>query len=148
MNRKIILTIICFCLAVAASAQDTIRGNASYYADKFHGRRMAGGGRYHKDSMTCAHLKFPFGTMLKVRNPKNGKEVVVKVTDRGPFTKRFIIDLSRAAATELGIIRAGFSMVEITPYHKPVIPYRCEEEEEVPELDLNYSPSATYPDPV
>ena len=55
-------------------------GNASYYADKFHGRPTASGEPYNKDSMTCAHLKYPFGTMLKVRNPINGRTVTVRVT--------------------------------------------------------------------
>lgn len=125
------------------------KGNASYYSDKLHGRRMANGELYHKDSMTCAHLKFPFGTWLKVRNPLNDRTVIVRVTDRGPYSKRFIIDLSRAAARELGIIAAGFSQVEITPYHPNEVPYRAEEDslQEIPELDLQYTPAATYPDP-
>lgn len=129
-----------------------IKGNASYYSDKLHGRRMANGEPYDKEGMTCAHLKFPFGTMLKVRNPLNDRTVIVRVTDRGPYSRRFIIDLSRAAARELGIIKAGFSMVEITPYHAGKVPYRAEEEEdsllEIPELDLQYTPAATYPDPI
>lgn len=130
--------------------KELIKGNASYYSDKLHGRRMANGERYHRDSMTCAHLKFPFGTMLKVRNPLNDRSVIVRVTDRGPFSKRFIIDLSRAAARELGIIAAGFSMVEITPYHVGEIPYRVEEDSllEIPELDMQYTPAATYPEPI
>lgn len=133
-----------------ASNQKLITGNASYYSDKLHGRRMANGEIYHRDSMTCAHLKFPFGTMLKVRNPLNDRSVIVRVTDRGPYSKRFIIDLSRAAARELGIITVGFSQVEITPYHPNQIPYRAEEDSllEIPELDLQYTPAATYPDPV
>lgn len=130
--------------------QGLIKGNASYYSDKLHGRRMANGEIYHRDSMTCAHLKFPFGTMLKVRNPLNDSTVIVRVTDRGPYSKRFIIDLSRAAARKLGIITAGFSMVEISPYHINQIPYRAEEDSlpEIPELDLQYTPAATYPDPI
>lgn len=126
-----------------------VKGNASYYSDKLHGRRMANGEPYNRDSMTCAHLKYPFGTLLKVRNPLNDRSVIVRVTDRGPYSKRFIIDLSRAAARELDIIRAGFSMVEITPYHPGKIPYRAEEDSlmEIPELDLHYTPAATYPDP-
>ncbi|MBO7137782.1 MAG: septal ring lytic transglycosylase RlpA family protein [Bacteroidaceae bacterium] len=127
-----------------------IKGNASYYADKFHGRRTASGEIYNKDSMTCAHLKFPFGTLLKVRNPLNDRTVIVRVTDRGPYSKRFILDLSRAAARELDIIRAGFTMVEITPIHPYDIPYRAEEDSllEIPELDLQYTPAATYPEPI
>ena len=133
-----------------ARNQELIKGNASYYSDKLHGRRMANGEIYHRDSMTCAHLKFPFGTLLKVRNPLNDRTVIVRVTDRGPYSKRFILDLSRAAARELDIIRAGFTMVEITPIHSYNIPYRAEEDSllEIPELDLQYTPAATYPEPI
>ena len=82
---------------------------------------------------------------LMVINMKvNGK------IDRGPYSKRYIIDLSRAAAKKLGIISAGFCQVEITPFHPEVVPYRAEEDSlpEVPELNLQYTPVATYPDPV
>lgn len=134
-------------LPVAAQvyAQPTTKGNASYYSNKLHGRRMSNGQRYHKDSMTCAHLKFPLGTMLKVRNPLNDREVIVRVTDRGPYTKRFVIDLSRAAAEKLDIIQAGFSMVEITLYHPSIVPFRLKEEKEVPELQLGYHPETPSP---
>lgn len=127
-----------------------ITGNASYYADKFHGRRTASGEIYHKDSMTCAHLKYPFGTVLKVRNPLNDKTVIVRVTDRGPYSKRFVLDLSRAAARELDIISAGFSMVEITPIHTFQVPYRVEDDgiEEIPQLEMQFTPAATFPEPV
>ncbi|MBQ2595264.1 MAG: septal ring lytic transglycosylase RlpA family protein [Bacteroidaceae bacterium] len=114
MKNYFILTAVMLLVATGAFAQDTIRGRASYYSDRFEGRRMAGGGVYRKDSMTCAHRRLPFGTLLKVRNLRNDKEVIVKVTDRGPFAKRFIIDLSRAAATQLDFIRAGHTPVEVT----------------------------------
>ncbi len=64
--------------------------------------------------MTCAHRSYPLGTILKVRNPKNDHEVIVKVTDRGPFQKRLTIDLSYIAAHTLDIICSGIAMVEIT----------------------------------
>ena len=98
-------------------------GNASYYAHKFHGKRTSSGLLYHKDSLTCAHRTLPFGTLLEVKNPKNNKSVVVKVTDRGPFTKNRIIDLSYAAAKELGIIRNGIARVEVSEWlFKPFVP--------------------------
>ena len=136
--------------ASQAKNKGMFKGNASYYSDKFHGRRMANGELYHRDSMTCAHLKFPFGTWLRVRNPLNDRTVVVRVTDRGPYSKRFVLDLSRAAARELDIIRAGWTMVEITPIHPFEIPLRAVEDSipEIPELDLQYTPAATYPDPI
>ena len=150
MKKRLEMILLCLLAGLFCVAQEMFKGNASYYSDKLHGRRMANGERYHRDSMTCAHLKFPFGTMLKVRNPLNDKTVIVRVTDRGPYSRRFIIDLSRAAAKKLGIIAAGFSQVEITPFHPEVVPYKAEEDSlpEVPELNLQYTPVATYPDPV
>ena len=105
---RLIFYIVFLVWATIACAQPlTIqRGNASYYADRFHGRKMANGEIYHRDSMTCAHLRYPLGTWLHVRNITNNKEVVVQVTDRGPFSRKFVIDLSRAAARELGIVGA------------------------------------------
>ena len=149
MRKRLVMILLCLLSGLLCGAQEMIKGNASFYSDKLHGRRMANGECYHRDSMTCAHLKFPFGTMLRVRNPLNGRMVEVRVTDRGPYSKRFIIDLSRAAAKKLGIIAAGFCMVEITPFHPGVVPYRAEEDSlpEVPELNLQYTPVATYPEP-
>ena len=129
------------------AAQKQVTGRASYYSDKLHGRTMSNGDPYHRDSMTCAHMHYPFGTLLKVRNPINGKEVVVKVTDRGPFSKRYIIDLSRVAARELGFIRQGFCQVEITRLRPNLVPYRPEDAEEIPELHLEYQDIALYPVP-
>lgn len=79
-----------------------------------HGRKTSDGGKYNKDSLTCAHRTYPLGTILKVRNPKNNKEVIVKVTDRGPHRRNLIIDLSYAAAKEIDIIRDGIAPVEIS----------------------------------
>ncbi len=111
MIRKIFIFIfvsITFC----CFAQE--RGYATYYSSKLKGRHTSDGGKYHPDSMTCAHRNYPLGTILKVRNPKNDREVIVKVTDRGPFQKRLDIDLSYLAAYTLDIVRSGISMVEIT----------------------------------
>jgi rare lipoprotein A len=111
-------------------AQET--GMASYYGHKFAGRRTSDGGRYHPDSLTCAHKTYPFGTRLLVRNPKNNAEVVVKVTDRGPHTRNRMIDLSYSAARQLDIIRQGVALVEVrrvvqwwelTPYISTPLPY-------------------------
>ncbi|MCF0197592.1 MAG: septal ring lytic transglycosylase RlpA family protein [Bacteroidaceae bacterium] len=131
-----------------AAAQHLIKGKASYYSNKLHGRKMSNGQIYNKDSMTCAHLRFPFGTLLKVRNLLNNKEVVVKVTDRGPYCKRYIIDLSFAAAKQLGIITSGFSPVEITPYYDTKVPFLPKDTvPKIPEINMQYFPAATYPDP-
>ena len=114
-------------------------GNASYYADFFHGRTMSNGEKYHRDSMTCAHLKYPLGTWLRVRNLTNGKEVVVRVTDRGPYSRKFSIDLSRAAARQLDIIQYGWRPVEITPFVPGQVPLRYEPPLEKPVMNLGFS---------
>ena len=101
----------------------TVKGKASYYHDMFHGRRTASGSRYHRDSLTCAHLKYPFGTMLRVKNLGNGKEVIVKVIDRGPYS-HYVIDLSRAAALELDMIRKGFANVEVSVSTEGRVPFK------------------------
>lgn len=123
-----------------ASAQTVLTGKASFYATKFGGRRTANGEKLHHDSMTCAHRTFPFGTRLRVKNPANGREVIVRVNDRGPFVRGRIVDLSRAAARKLGIIAQGIAMVEIerlTEKKHQIIPFRLEEEEnELPELEI------------
>lgn len=97
------------------------RGKASYYAKSLHGRKMASGMTYHRDSLTCAHPTLPFGTKLKVKNLKNGREVVVSVQDRGPHVRGRIIDLSHSAAEQLGMLGHGVVTVEVSSYHGPEI---------------------------
>lgn len=75
--------------------------HASYYADKFHGRKTASGKKYDKNKYSAAHKKLPFGTVLKVTNEANGKWVIVEVNDRGPFVRFREIDLSRRAFMEI-----------------------------------------------
>lgn len=79
---------------------------------------MSNGKPYHRDSLTCAHKVYPLGTYLRVTNPVNNKSVVVKVTDRGPFGRNRLIDLSYAAAKELDIIRSGVAAVIVEPADK------------------------------
>lgn len=100
-----------------------IRGKASWY--DAHGRFTANGERFHKDSLTCAHRTFPFGTRLRVKNINNNREVIVRVTDRGPFGGKYCIDISIAAARVLGIIRRGFAEVEITEYEETIVPLKA-----------------------
>ena len=107
---------------------------ASYYSNRLHGRRMSDGTKYHKDSLTCAHKSYELGTMLKVTNIKNGKSVVVRVADR--CRGRRIIDLSYAAAKEIGIISAGVAMVRVEKYEEDRgVPFRREDDVDLPELD-------------
>ena len=105
-----ILLILCF---TPLQSQDTQQGKASFYARKLFGRMTASGERLHKDSLTCAHRTYPFGTRLKVTTPSNGRSVVVRVNDRGPFVRGRIIDLSWGAARELGILAQGTAKVTV-----------------------------------
>ena len=86
-------------------------GLASWYGQPFHGRRTATGERYDMNAMSAAHKTMPLPSYALVRNPANGRQVVVKINDRGPFVKGRIIDLSRAAARRLGI--GGVAKVEV-----------------------------------
>lgn len=114
--KKFLLLFLCVLVgfAISNAAQRKQRGKASYYSKRAHGARTSNGERYHKDSLTCAHRTYPFGTILYVKNPRNGKTVAVKVTDRGPFGRGRIIDLSYAAAKKLGMLSAGIAMVEVS----------------------------------
>lgn len=127
-----------FCAATLGVEAQTQRGIASYYTKSWTGRRTANGDRLHHDSMTCAHLKYPFGTRLKVTNPANGKVVIVRVNDRGPFVKKRIIDLSWGAAKALGILNQGVAMVTVERVTEDVvIPMKPEDDPvPIPELEL------------
>jgi len=106
--------IILFFLSAFTVIYGQEQGSATYYSPKLQGRHTTDGSRYHPDSLTCAHKTYPLGTYLRVRNPKNNQMVIVKVTDRGPFTKRLMIDLSYSAAKTLDIIRQGVATVEVS----------------------------------
>lgn len=90
------------------------KGMATYYANKFVGRKTTSGAVYKHDKFTAAHKTLPFGTKVTVCNLKNGKSVVVKINDRGPFGKGMMIDLSQSAAKEIGILGLGIAPVEIS----------------------------------
>ena len=94
-----------------ASAQ---QGVASYYGPGFHGRRTASGERFDMHGMTAAHRSAPFGSRLKVTNLANGRSVVVRVNDRGPFTRGRMLDLSSGAAGAIGMKGAGTALVRIS----------------------------------
>ncbi len=89
-------------------------GYASWYGPGFHGRSTANGERYDMHAMTAAHRILPMNTYVRVRNLENGREVVVRINDRGPFVKNRVIDLSYTAAKRLGIVGPGTARVEIT----------------------------------
>ena len=94
------------------------RGKASFYSRQATGARTSSGERLHHNDFTCAHRTHPFGTKLRVKNLNNGKEVVVRVNDRGPFGRGRIVDLSWGAAKALGMLSHGVVPVEVTPVDK------------------------------
>ena len=89
------------------------QGGASWYARYFHGRRTANGERYDQNQLTAAHKTLPFGTVVRVRSEVNGKEVDVRINDRGPFVAGQVIDLSQAAAKALGMLQLGVKRVTL-----------------------------------
>lgn len=91
-----------------------IKGQASYYGPGFDGKKTASGEIFNQNDFTCAHKNLPFGTKLKVVRKDNGKSVVVRVNDRGPYAKGRILDLSVAAAKEIGLDKAGHAEVVAT----------------------------------
>ncbi|HSN89651.1 MAG TPA: septal ring lytic transglycosylase RlpA family protein [Anaeromyxobacteraceae bacterium] len=95
---------------VEAAAEE---GLASYYARRFHGRRTASGERHDMNAMTCAHRTAPFGARLRVRDVATGRSVVVRVNDRGPFLRGRVVDLSWAAAREIGLLGRGLARVRV-----------------------------------
>lgn len=91
----------------------TISGKISYYASKFEGRKTSSGQRYKANRRTAAHKSLPFGTLLEVTNKGNGNVTIVKVNDRGPHSRGRILDVSYAAAKDLGLLGSGTASVTI-----------------------------------
>jgi rare lipoprotein A len=88
-------------------------GMASWYGDRFHGRQTASGEAFDMRALTAAHKTLPFGARVRVRNLDNGREVVVRINDRGPFTRGRVIDLSHAAADAIGMVQSGTARVAV-----------------------------------
>jgi rare lipoprotein A len=91
----------------------TQKGEASFYADAFHGRKTASGEHFDMHGMTAAHRKLPFGTRVRVTNLNNGRQVVVRINDRGPYAGGRVIDVSHAAARKLDMMGAGVVPVKV-----------------------------------
>ena len=91
----------------AGTADHVLEGKLAWYGSKFAGRKTASGQAFNPAALTMAHKTLPFGTRVKVTNPKNNKSVVVRVNDRGPTQPDRIGDLSRAAAARIGMLRSG-----------------------------------------
>ncbi|MBP3730936.1 MAG: septal ring lytic transglycosylase RlpA family protein [Mailhella sp.] len=92
---------------------DKLTGTAAWYGERLHGNKTSSGERFDCYKLTAAHRSLPFGTVLKVTNLRNKRNVLVRITDRGPLSTRFIIDLSKGAARELNMIRAGIAPVTL-----------------------------------
>jgi peptidoglycan lytic transglycosylase len=109
--------------ATGTLAEDERTGIASWYGDPYHGRRTSNGEIYNKYAMTAAHRTLPFDTVVKVNNLENGRNVSVRINDRGPFVKDRIIDLSYAAAKEIEMIGPGSAKVRLDVIHTQPNPY-------------------------
>ncbi len=98
---------------LAVQPGQVLSGIASYYHDSLHGNKTASGKAYNKNALSAAHKTLPLGTRVRVTEPNTGRSVELVVNDRGPFTKGRIIDLSRRAAAELGMIKKGVTKVKV-----------------------------------
>ena len=114
--KRFLISIVYFLVAASFSLFAEVYKTgvtASYYAEDFHGKKTSNGERFNMNDFTCAHKSLPFNTILKVTNLANGKSCEVRVNDRGPFVLNREIDLSKAAATKLGMIGSGTTKVKL-----------------------------------
>jgi len=107
--------------AAAATSDASLNGKLAWYGRKFAGRKTASGERFNPDAMTMAHKTLPFGTLVKVTNPRNGKSVTLRVNDRGPTQPDRVGDVSLAAARALGMARAGVIDAELQVVSEPAL---------------------------
>ena len=122
--RRLGFPVACFCgLWTAASAQSVQQpsesGIASWYGTPYHGQRSASGEIYDQEKLTAAHRTLPFGTRVRVRRLDTGGSILVRINDRGPFVKSRIIDLSHAAAAQLGMTAGGVAPVALEVVETP-----------------------------
>ena len=100
------------------AAKARLSGEASYYADQFHGRQTASGELFDMRGLTAAHRQLAFGTRIRVTNLENGRAVVVRINDRGPYHGERVLDLSYGAARKLHMVKAGVVPIDIKILHK------------------------------
>ena len=137
-TKLLLIALFALCNIFTLTIQAQSDGKASYYSNGLHGRKMSNGERYDCNAFTCAHRTLPFGTRLKITNPRNGKSVIVRVTDRGPFVRGRVVDLSYAAARELGTLASGVAYVKVELVRKETeIPFPSESTGiiEMPEIE-------------
>lgn len=133
----LLFVILGYCLPICSQQ----KGKASYYSKRSTGVRTASGERLHHDSLTCAHRFYPFGTWLKVTNLSNMKSVVVRVTDRGPFRRGRVIDLSWGAAKAIDMLRQGVANVKVEVVDSMHIPMRPSDKLDLPMIDFEIAES-------
>lgn len=113
------LSVLASCAATPSQTEPTVQvsktiyGAASWYGPKFQGRPTANGETFNKENLTAAHPTLPFDTLVRVTNESNGKSVVVRINDRGPFAGKRIIDLSQRAAQVIGLLQTGVGPVKL-----------------------------------
>jgi rare lipoprotein A len=111
--KALVTLLLLLLLSCSKEPTHTLQGTASWYGHPHHGRLTASGQRFDMHAFTAAHRSLPMGTRLRVTNLLNGRSVIVTITDRGPFVRRRVIDLSYAAAREIGMIGAGTAPVAL-----------------------------------
>lgn len=120
MKSHIISGIFMLCFLLCQKAYSQEEGIASFYADSFDGQMMANGAFYNPEELTCAHPTAPLGSIMKIARKDNpDQSVIVRVVDRGPYVKGRIVDLSKRAAKELGMLHMGIADVVVGIIKKP-----------------------------
>lgn len=124
--RRIVFAAVCFFGLLTGVGAQTVRGPsengiASWYGAPYHGQRSASGEIYDQEKLTAAHRDLPFGTRVMVRRLDGRSSVVVRINDRGPFVKSRIIDLSHAAAVQLGMMHGGVVPVTLEVVERPPV---------------------------
>lgn len=130
MPRRVLLVLLALWLGGCAASRPAAEegftpyqtGVASYYAHDFHGRTTANGERYNMYALTAAHPSLPFDTVVRVTNLKNGRQVMLRVNDRGPFIAGRIIDVSYGAAHRLGMLTDGIVRVQVDLVDPAAVP--------------------------
>ena len=110
----VVLLIVMAVIAPASKAEARQCGGASWYGDRFAGKRTASGVRFNPNAMVAAHRTLPFGSRVRVKDRRSGRSVTVRIVDRGPHVRGRVIDVSKAAARKLGFLRRGTARVCIT----------------------------------
>jgi rare lipoprotein A len=113
MTKPALAGLLATCVMMSAGVENAAAqcGKASWYGPGFNGRHTANGERFNMGGMTAAHKSLPFGTKLLVTNKRNGRSVIVRVNDRGPFVRGRMLDLSKGAAVQIGMIQSGHGSV-------------------------------------